>query len=28
MAIGYGYFLMTKHHRDAAVDKHYAPATA
>lgn len=26
MALGYGYFLMTKHHRDTAVDQHQAAA--
>ncbi len=28
MALAFGYFLLTKHHRDAAVDKHHAVATA
>jgi ethanolamine permease len=28
MAIAFGYYLMTKHHRDAAVDKHHAAAVA
>lgn len=27
MAVAFGYFLMTKHHRDAAVDQHHAVAT-
>jgi ethanolamine permease len=28
MALAFGYFLMTKHHRDTAIDKHHAVATA
>lgn len=28
MAVAFGYFLLTEHHRDAAVDKHHAAATA
>jgi len=28
MAVAFGYFLMTQHHRDNAVDKHHAAATA